>query len=98
MKIPCPLGTTASSKAESCSEQNRFVCFVKEASLRLAYPLPSPLPRGEGIGLSSPNILRFTCHPIPNLRLSDFQQPNPLTPWERGLGCQTQTFSGLPDI
>ena len=62
---PLPLGTTAFSKAESRSD-NRFVSFAKEASLRLAYPLPSPLPRGEGIGLPNPNIFRFTYHLIPN--------------------------------
>ena len=89
MKIPCPLGTTASSKAESCSEQNRFVCFVKEASVRLAYPLTSPLPRGEGIGLPNPNIFRFTCHPIPNPALFDFLHPlifRNLIPSPRGRG------------
>lgn len=56
---PLPLGTMAFSKTESRLD-NRFVSFAKEASLRLAYPLPSPLPRGEGIGLSSLNIFRFT--------------------------------------
>ena len=77
---------------------DRVVSFAKEASLRLAYPLPSPLPRGEGIRLSSPNIFRFTCHLIPNPTPSDFQKPDPLAPWERGLSCQVRTFSGLPAI
>ena len=51
--------------------------------MRLAYPLPNPLPRGEGIELSSPKILWFTCHLIFNPTPSDIQQPDPLSPWER---------------
>ena len=57
--------------------------FEYLTNLAVCCPLPSPLPRGEGIGLSSLNIFRFTCHLIPNLALFDFQQLDSLSPWER---------------
>ena len=57
--------------------------FAKQASLRLARPLPNPIPRGEGIKLPDPNIFRFTFHPILNPALFDFQQPDSLSLWER---------------
>ena len=57
--------------------------FEYLTNLAVRCPLPNPLPRGEGIKLSNPNIFRFICHLIFNPTFSDFQQPNPLSPWER---------------